>query len=160
MVHSNRGLTSYFYETVCQGLCRTSQFIKPFVKGCPGQTVLWHRTTESHGVSHVCKLKTNLISFLGWRAQAVDYDRTFSWHWVWHSRYFGGRAFVFYLWCLTTLVSTTEREWSRQERQVFQVMLAALWPEPADPASFILSRSHDNYVMVTWQLCNSHMTVM
>ena len=35
----------------------------------------------------------------------------------------------------------------------FQVILAPLWPEPADPASFILSRSHDNYIMVTWQLC-------
>jgi len=113
MVHSNRGLTSYFCETVCQGLCRTSQFIKLFVKGCPGQTVLWYRATEPCGFSHICKLKTNLISFLGWRAQAVDYNRITSWHWVRHlqypfraSEYWQGRAFEFYLWCLTILGST------------------------------------------------------
>jgi len=34
------GLTSYFYETVCQGLCGTSQFIKPFVRVRPGEAVL------------------------------------------------------------------------------------------------------------------------
>jgi len=112
-------------------------FIKQFVRVRPGQAVLWNRVTESRGASHICKLKMNLISFLGWRAQAVDCDRTFSWHWARHSRYFGGRAFGFYLWCLTTLVSTTEREWSRQERQVFQVMLAALWSECVHPPLFI-----------------------
>jgi len=47
----------------------------------------------------------------------------------------------FYLWCLTILVSTTEREWSRQERQVFQVMLAALWSGLVNPAVFI-GKSH------------------
>ena len=40
MVHSNRDLTSYFYETVCQGLCRTSRFIKLFVSGYVGQANL------------------------------------------------------------------------------------------------------------------------
>jgi len=53
------------YETVCQRLCGTSQFIKQFVRVCPGQAVLLNRVTELRVVSHSFKLKMNLISFLG-----------------------------------------------------------------------------------------------
>jgi len=63
------------YEAVCQRLCGTSQFIKQFVRVCPGQAVLWNRVTELRVVSLSCKIKMNLISFLGWRTQAVDRDR-------------------------------------------------------------------------------------
>jgi len=35
------------YEIVCQRLCGTSQFMKQFVRMCPGQTILWNRVAVS-----------------------------------------------------------------------------------------------------------------
>ena len=121
MVHSNKDLISYklylwnslsgvmwdkpIYKTVCQRLCGTSQFIKQFVRVRHGQAVLWNRATEPRGVSHICKLKMNLISFLGWRTQAVGCDRNLLALGA-TLQSLGGRVFGFCLWCLTKLGRT------------------------------------------------------
>ena len=79
--------------------------MKQFVKWCPGQTVLWYRATEPSGVSHICKLKMILISFLGWRTQAVGRVRNLLTLGA-ALQFLGGRVFRFYLWCLTKLGRT------------------------------------------------------
>ena len=125
------------YKTVCQRLCGTSQFMKQFVKGCPGQTVLWYRATEPSGVSHICKLKMILISFLGWRTQAVGRDRNLLTlgEALTVLRRQSLRVFISDVW--PNWAGPSEREWSRQEGLVLQVMLAALWSECVHPPLFI-----------------------
>jgi len=130
------------------GYVEQAVFIKQFVRERPGQAVLWNRVTEFRGASHVCKLKTNLISFLGWRAQVVDYNRyspdiecdTYNIpsepENICKAEPSGFISDVWPYWAVQS-----EREWSRQERQVFQVMLAALWSGLVNPALFI-GKSH------------------
>jgi len=111
---------------------------------------------HSRGTSHFCKLKTNLISFLGWRTQAANLDRGFLTLGAALTvlRRQSLRGFISHGW--PEWAEPPERECSRQEGQVLQVMLAALWPGRADLALFI----GKNHALGVWLNLNNLTTVV
>ena len=111
--------------------------------GCipPGlsKPINWLLTISVHvaafqGASHFCNLKTNLISFLGWRTQAGNLDRN-TWHWAQHSYYTSeAESSGFYLQWLTIRGRPTRE-------RLLSLMLVALWPGRVNLALFI-GKSH------------------
>ena len=81
--------------------------------------------------SHFCKLKTNLVSFLGWRTQAANLDMGLL--------TLGAALTVLRRQSLQRFISDGWPEWAEPpEREWSQVMLAALWPGSVKSALFIL----------------------
>jgi len=106
--------------------------MKLFVKGCPEQTVLWYRATESRGVSHVCKLK-NEPNFVFWLKSSSLL--------IFDSSEVESSGFISDVWP-NWLVPPRERvKPSGTTLPVLQVMLATLSLGLVDPVLFI-GKSH------------------
>ena len=142
-----------FYKTAWQILVGIRQFAKQSVSDYLGQAVLWNRVSESHWdkLRLLTESESNFI--LRVKTHSENDGRLAVWFSTLNNippkpGYAVSQSFQFYFCYLTMVGSTTRRKVRPSGKdKSFQVMLmlATLWPEPVNLASFTGKVMHSRH---------------